>query len=272
MIYKKNNIEMYNQDTLIWMKQSNDNIIDLTVTSPPYDDLRNYNGYTFPFEDICKELYRITKPGGVVIWVVGDAVKDGSESGTSFRQALYFKEVGWNLHDTMIYAKNNPMPQTGKRYEQCFEYMFCFSKGKPTTFNPIMIPAKYAGAKTANMKNRGKDGSLDYEKRERNEMRKIGNIFSYSIGGGISTKDKIAYDHPAIFPEELVKDQIITWSNEGDLIFDPFLGSGTTAKMSYFLGRKFIGTEISKEYFDIAVKRLDMHENILFDENFFEKE
>lgn len=259
-VYDKNDILIYNIDTLDWMKTCQDNHIDLTITSPPYDDLRNYNGYCFPFEDICKELYRITKDGGVVIWIVADSVKNGSESGTSFRQALYFKEIGWNLHDTMIYAKNNPMPQTGRRYEQNFEYMFCFSKGKPKTFNPIMVPAKYANVKTANTKNRGKDGSLEYEKRQRKEMRKVGNIFTYSVGGGISTKDKIAFEHPAIFPEQLVKDQIETWSNIGDMIFDPFSGSGTTAKMAYKSKRKFVGTEISEDYFDISVERMEIHE------------
>ncbi len=192
-----------------------------------------------------------------MIWVVGDATINGSETGTSFRQALYFMDIGFRLHDTMIYYKNNPMPQTGNRYHQHFEYMFCFSKGNPKVFNPITEPTKYNGL--ANMKNRGKYGELIYDKVERTKEKKVGNVFFYSVGGGISTKDKIAYQHPAIFPEKLVRDQIITWTNEGDLIYDPFMGSGTTAKISQLLNREWIGSEISKEYINIAERRLEQY-------------
>ena len=246
--------KIFNEDCLNTMRAMPDGVIDLVITSPPYDDLRNYKGYSFDFESIAKELFRVVKEGGVVVWVVGDATVEGSETGTSFRQALFFKEVGFNLHDTMIYMKNNPMPQTGKRYNQCFEYMFVLSKGSPKTFNPITEETKYKG--TANMKNRGKDGSLDYRKMERGNEKKVGNIFAYSVGGGISTKDKIAFQHPAIFPESLVKDQMITWSNEGDLVYDPFMGSGTTAKVSMLLNRNWIGSEISAEYVNISNIRL----------------
>ena len=247
--------KVYNENCLDTMAKMPDNFIDLTVTSPPYDGLRTYNGYSFPFEDIAKELYRVTKQGGVVVWIVGDATVKGSETGTSFKQALYFKEVvGFRLHDTMIYYKNNPMPQTGKRYHQHFEYMFAFSKGSPKTFNPITEPTKYQGL--ANMKNRGKNGSLDYEKVERTKEKKVGNIFSYSVGGGISTKDKIAYKHPAIFPEQLVDDQIYTWTNENDLVYDPFMGSGTTAKMSIVNNRNWIASEISSDYCEIIKDRI----------------
>ena len=245
---------IFNEDCLNTMRAMPDGVIDLVITSPPYDNLRDYKGYSFDFESIAKELFRVVKEGGVVVWVVGDATVEGSETGTSFRQALFFKEVGFNLHDTMIYMKNNPMPQTGKRYNQCFEYMFVLSKGAPKTFNPIMEETKYKGV--ANMKNRGKDGSLDYRKMERKDTKKVGNIFAYSVGGGISTKDKIAFQHPAIFPESLVKDQMITWSNEGDLVYDPFMGSGTTAKVSMLLNRNWIGSEISAEYVNISNIRL----------------
>jgi len=248
--------QIFNEDCLETMKKMDDNTIDCVITSPPYDDLRNYNGYSFDFESIARELYRVLKPGGVVIWVVGDAMKNGSETGTSFRQALYFMEIGFKLNDTMIYAKNNPIPTNGKRYHQHFEYMFCFSKGTPKTFNPITEPTKYRGV--ANMKNRGKKGELNYVKKERTSEKKIGNIFTYSIGGGISTKDKVAFQHPAIFPEKLVEDQIVTWSNVGDLIYDPFMGSGTTAKMAKLLGRNYVGSEISEDYVKICNERLKL--------------
>ncbi|MCL2039529.1 MAG: site-specific DNA-methyltransferase [Bacteroidetes bacterium] len=246
--------KIFNEDCLITMANLANDCADMVITSPPYDDIRNYNGYVFEFEKIANELFRVIKNGGVVIWVVADATIDGSETGTSFRQALHFKDIGFRLHDTMIYYKNNPMPQTGNRYHQHFEYMFCFSKGSPKTFNPITEPTKYQGL--ANMKNRGQNGSLDYEKIERTKEKKVGNVFFYSVGGGISTKDKVAYNHPAIFPEKLVYDQIITWTNENDLVYDPFMGSGTTAKIAELLNRKWLGSEISREYCKIAEERL----------------
>jgi len=249
--------KIHNEDCLITMNNLPTECVDMVITSPPYDDIRNYNGYEFEFEKIASELFRIIKKGGVIIWVVADATIDGSETGTSFQQALYFKKIGFRLHDTMIYYKNNPMLQTGNRYHQHFEYMFCFSKESPKTFNPITEETKYRGF--ANMKNRGQNGSLDYEKIERTKEKKVGNVFFYSVGGGISTKDKVAYNHPAIFPEKLVYDQILTWSNENDIIYDPFMGSGTTAKIAHLLNRKWFGSEISKEYCKIAEERLKLY-------------
>ncbi len=246
--------KIYNENCIDTMTNMSLESIDMVLTSPPYDDLRNYNGYNLPFEKIIKGLFRILKKGGVVIWVVGDKTEKGSETGTSFRQALAFKKIGFNIHDTMIYYKNNPMPTTGNRYHQHFEYMFAFSKGTPKTFNPITEPTKYKGL--ANMKNRGKEGTLNYKKVERTKEKKAGNVFFYSVGGGISTKDKIAYKHPAIFPEKLAFDQIRTWSNEGDIIYDPFMGSGTTAKVAHLLNRNWIGSEISTDYTEIANQRL----------------
>jgi site-specific DNA-methyltransferase (adenine-specific) len=249
--------KIYTENCLTTMANMPDNFIDFVITSPPYDDIRNYNGYRFEFEKIAEELYRVLKVGGVIVWVVGDATVNGSETGTSFKQALYFKEIGFRLHDTMIYYKNNPMPQTGNRYHQHFEYMFAFSKGNPKTFNPICEPTKYHGL--ANMKNRGQNGLLDYEKVERTKEKKVGNVFFYSIGGGISTKDKVAFNHPAIFPEKLVVDQINTWTDENDIVYDPFMGSGTTAKIAHLLNRRWIGSEISEEYVRIAEKRLQAY-------------
>lgn len=253
--------KIFNENCLDTMSIMPESYVDMVLTSPPYDEQRDYKGYTFEFENIVKELYRVVKDGGVVIWVVGDQTKKGSESGTSFRQALFFMEVGFNLNDTMIYYKNNPMPTSGNRYHQHFEYMFCFSKGVPKTFNPIMEETIYKGL--ANMKNRGKEGTLNYKKVPRTDSKKVGNVFFYSIGGGISTKDKVAYNHPAIFPEKLAIDQINTWSNEGDIIYDPFMGSGTTAKIALLLKRKYIGSEISKEYTTVINKRLQPLKNQL---------
>ena len=241
--------KIYNENCLDTMRCMPDNFIDLVVTSPPYDNLRDYKGYSFPFEDIAKELFRVVKVGGVVVWVVGDATINGSESGTSFKQALYFNEIGFNLHDTMIYKKANAMPNAkSKRYRQCFEYMFILSKGEPKSFNPIMIDVKRFDVG----KQRRKNGSIEkYEKRySENKERKIDNIFEYGVGG-------MKIEHPAVFPEALANDHILSWSNENDLIYDPFMGSGTTAKMAILNNRKWIGSEMSSEYCDIANKRLE---------------
>jgi site-specific DNA-methyltransferase (adenine-specific) len=244
---------------LEYLKTLPDNSIKFTLTSPPYDDIRDYNGYSFPFEDIAKELWRTTKSGGVIAWNVADATVKGSETGTSMRQALYFMSIGFRLHDTMIYAKKNPMPAgvSSKRYHQAWEYIFILSKDAPETFNPIMVKAKF-GHLEANMKHRGKDGEIKYTKTKRNEFTKVRNIFEYNIGGGHSTKDKVAFGHPALMPEQLAHDMITTWTNEGDKVFDPFTGAGTTAKMCLLSNRKFHGTELSLEYCELVKERIHL--------------
>lgn len=256
--YTANDVEIYNTNCLDWMRSQPEGSVDLTVTSPPYDNIRDYKGYSFDFEPIAQELFRITKQGGTVIWNVADATVDGSETGTSMRQALYFMSIGFRLHDTMIYLKKNPMPAavSSKRYHQAWEYIFVLTKGAPTAFNPIMVKAKF-GHLEANMKHRGQDGQLEYKKTKRNEFTKVRNVFEYSVGGGHSTKDKIAYGHPAIMPEQLASDMISTWSNPNALVFDPFMGSGTTLKMSKLLGRRSVGTEMSREYCELAQNRIE---------------
>lgn len=255
------NIEInktYNENNLQTMARMSDCFVDLTVTSPPYDGLRTYNGYSFPFEDIAKELYRVTKQGGVVVWVVGDSTVKGDESGTSFKQALYFKEIGFKLYDTMIYEKSGVTPSKN-RYYPSFEYMFVFSKGIPKTINLIEDRKnKWTKRWGKTRVRRNKDGTMGtpYESKEAKEYGIRRNIWKYLQGGGYGTDDKIAYKHPAIFPEKLASDHIISWSNEGDLIYDPFMGSGTTAKMGILNNRNYIGSEISKEYCEIVDTRI----------------
>ena len=251
----------YNINCLEGMKLLDSNSIDLTITSPPYDNLRKYNGYSFDFENIAKELYRVTKDGGIVVWVVGDKTEKGSETLTSFRQTLYFKEIGFNIHDTMIYAKNNPIPTGGDRYGQQFEYMFILSKGKPNTFNPIKTECIKKG-QNKTISTRNTDGRRDnYKENIVADTKKKNNIWFYSIGNYCTTKDKVAFKHPAIFPEQLVNDHILSWSNEGDIVMDIFSGSGTTHKMAYLNNRKYIGFEISQEYIDIENERLKEYIN-----------
>ena len=234
--------------------------VDMTLTSPPYDDLRTYNGYDFDFEAIAKGLFRITKQGGVVVWVVADRTKDGDESGTSFRQALYFKEIGFKLFDTMIYAKKGSGGKRFNRYIPVFEYMFIFSKGKPKTTNFLMDrPNKHAGKLQGGQTLRDTKGELTSRKTKSviPTHGKRTNIWEYTIGGG-GTKDKIAHQHPAIFPEKLAQDHILSWTNPNDLVFDPMCGSGTTGKMALLNNRRFIGVDISQEYIDIATERLGL--------------
>jgi len=236
-------------DCLEVMKGIPDKSVDMVLTSPPYDNLRDYKGYSFNFEGIAKELYRIIKDGGVVVWVVGDATIKGSETGTSFRQALYFKEIGFNLHDTMIYAKQNPVPYHHNRYNPQFEFVFVFSKGKPKIFNPIQENTK--GFKTG--KYRYPDGSLKIANTPIiKETKMLNNIWYYVVGGK-------GNNHPASFPEKLAEDHILSWSNEGDIILDPMAGSGTTLKMAKKNNRNYVGIEIAPEYIDIINKRLTPH-------------
>ena len=232
--------------------------IDLVVTSPPYDNLRSYNGYSFNFEDMAKGLFRIMKKGGVVVWVVGDQTIKDEETGTSFRQALYFKQVGFNLFDTMIYLKT-PRGAVGnnKTYWQAFEYMFILSKGAPKTISLLKDRENKDERGGDNGTKRLHDGTL--LKLKRAGYSKYGrrtNVWEYLIGRGHSARDDIAYKHPAIFPEKLVQDHITSWSNPGDVVFDPMCGSGTTCKMAKLNKRDFIGVDISSEYCKIAEERL----------------
>jgi DNA modification methylase len=242
---------IHNENCLDTMARMEDDFVDLTVTSPPYDNLRTYNGYSFDFENIAKELYRVTKEGGIVVWIVGDATVKGSETGTSFKQALFFKEWGFKLHDTMIWNKPNSMPNVIKtRYRSSFEYMFVFTKGKPKTTNMIQEPCKYAGVSIKRTKGNieaiGKDKSNLTTKSEKIKS----NVWDFIVAG-------TNYGHPATFPEQLANDHIMSWSNEGDIVYDPFMGSGTTAKMAIVNNRRYVGSEMSKEYCEIAEERIN---------------
>jgi site-specific DNA-methyltransferase (adenine-specific) len=241
--------KIYNENCLQTMARIPNETIDLTVTSPPYDNLRQYNGYSFPFEEIAQELYRITKTGGSVVWVVGDATRDFNESLTSFKQALYFQQLGFKV-ETMIYEKESiTWNENSGRYKQNFEYMFCLSKGKPK-FNPIrdvkvtnMNPRKAKSNRTKGAK---------YDLVIPNEITARGNIWHYASGS--STNE--CSEHPAVFPEQLAADHIRSWSNENDIVYDCFGGSGTTAKMAHLMKRNWILSEISSEYVQIAEKRI----------------
>lgn len=254
--YQVNNI--YCEDCITFMDNLCDDFVDLTITSPPYDNLRNYNGYQFDCEAIARQLYRITKKGGIVVWVVGDRINKGNKTLTSFRQALTFQEVGFNVHDTMIYKKKNTPFMRSNAYTNCFEFMFIFSKGSPKTFHPIKEKSVRSGMEML-VHNKKADGVNKKILGKLNEEKTKTNIWEYAVGLGGTTNDKIAFNHPAVFPEKLAQDHILSWSNEGDLIFDPMCGSGTTCKMALVNNRNYIGCDISQEYVNIAQERLNIY-------------
>lgn len=250
-------VELLLGDCLDVMRGFEAECIDLTVTSPPYDNLRTYKGYTFDFEGIARELYRVTKPGGVVVWVVADQTINGGETGTSFRQALYFMERGFNLHDTMIWNKGG-FSATGSlavRYAPVFEFMFVFSKGLPRTFNPIKDRRNIHAGNVIHGTVRNPDGSVKPVARC---GEKITTEFGqrFNIWNINPVKENRVGNHPAPFPEALARDHILSWSDPGDLVLDPFTGSGTTGKMAVMYDRNFIGIEIAAEYHAIAEKRI----------------
>ena len=238
-----------------------DGSIDLTLTSPPYDDLRNYNGYAFDFESIAGELWRVTKNGGIVVWVVGDKIKNGNKSLTSFRQALHFQQLGFNMHDVMIYAKKNTPFMRSNAYTNGYEFMFILSKGKPKTFNPLKEPTARSGFEML-VANKGADAKNNKVLKELKKEKTKSNIWHYAVGLGGTTNDKEAFGHPAVFPEQLALDHILSWSNEGDVVLDPMCGSGTTCKMAFLSGRKFIGIDISEDYIKIARARLQKYQGL----------
>lgn len=247
--------KIYNEDCLETMAKMPNDFVDLVVTSPPYDDMRDYNGYTFDFEKIAKELFRVIKKGGVVVWIMKDQTINGSESGTSFKQALFFKQVGFNLHDTMIWMKDSFSMPSSNRYQDNFEYMFILSKGKPKTINLISDRKnKYFGTKIHGT-TRQKDGST---KRNSNHNKSEVSEFGirFNVWNMPTEKNSKQFNHPAMFPEKIAIDHIRSWSNENDIVFDCFMGSGTTAVASFKLKRKFIGCDLSKEYVKTANKRL----------------
>ena len=260
--------KIYNEDCLEGMKRIPDGSVDLVVTSPPYDNLRTYGhlkgGFTFEmFKPIAKELSRILKEGGVIVWNVNDETIKGSETCTSFRQVLFFKdECGLNLHDTMIFKKTNPIPQIyRKRYNNEFEYMFVFSKGNVKTHNPIKVPCLHAGLQLKGTTY--KNFSVGEQTRTKlanpvKEEKIKGNIWEYVVGK--KQIDQEAKKHPAPFPFELARDHIVSWSNENDIVLDPFMGSGTTAIAAIREKRNFIGFELNKEYYDMACRRIKLEQ------------
>jgi len=247
-----------------------DSVIDLTVTSPPYDDLRAYEGYDFRFEHIAAHLYRVTKKGGMVVWVVADQTKNGGKTGTSFKQALRFQELGFKIFDVIIYEKTGTSFPSNKRYTSCFEYMFCFSKGKPKTVNIIKDVPKLWQGSFGQTTQRQKDGTLKKSTAKNCGAAKSGRakgteygfkarstIWTIANGYGFGHPDPdLAREHPGTFPYALANDHIVSWTDPGDLVLDPLCGAGTTCLAANRLHRDFIGIDVSEEYCELTRKRL----------------
>lgn len=238
-------------------KKCKEDTIDLTVTSPPYEDLRNYKGYSFDPAEMLSTIYRVTKPGGICVWVVGERI-NGCRSLSSFEHAFIGRDCGFMVHDVMIYQKKNTPFMRSNAYTNCYELMIVLTKGKPKTFNPIKVPTKRRGWETA-VSNKGPDAVNRKRAVELKKEKTKTNIWQYAVGLGGSTRDKIAFQHPAIFPEKLAEDHILSWTNPGDLVLDPMCGSGTTCKMAELNGRRWIGIDISSEYIAIARERMKLH-------------
>lgn len=240
------------------MQYMDDDSVDLTVTSPPYDDLRGYNS-TIDFNEVAKQLYRVTKPGGVVVWNVNDKIENGSKSLTSFKQCILFNDIGFNVNDVMIWEKSNPMPQVKQpRYNQVFEYMFIFSKGKPKTFNPILVECKSKGKEyKSTVKLITNDKERTYKELTINNYKVDNNIWKMGVAQNKT-------NHPAVFPLELPVRHIRTWTNEGDTVLDPFMGSGTTGIACKELKRNFIGIELDTEYYKLAKGRIEQDNYLQF--------
>ena len=243
-------------DCVDGMKGIDAGSIDLTVTSPPYDNLRKYNGFEWDESAVIEQLYRVTKPGGVVVWIVSDATINGSETGSSFRQALKFITCGFNLHDTMIWNKGTLTFPNPLRYHNCFEYMFVFSKGKPKSVNLIHDRVNKYGGTPIHGTDRLPDGrTVPQAGCGKRHVKQLGARFNvWDIPPVQSNSERTG--HPAQFPIRLAKDHIISWTNTGDIVLDPFAGSGSTGVACMETGRRFIGFEISKQYFDIAIDRM----------------
>lgn len=254
----KTNI-IHNENCLDTMSKLPNCSIDLVVTSPPYEDIREYYGYYYNFNKTADELYRVIKDNRIIVWIVGDIVKNGSKELYPFNQAIYFKNIGFKIYDIIIYNKNSFL-KFNSRYTPAYEYMFILSKGKPNVTNILKtdrVDQRYTN-KPKKFTRRNKNGVTIHKiANAKNNYVNMTNVWKFTVGYNNSTKDKIAFKHSAIFPEKLCERHILSWSNEGDIVYDCFMGSGTTAKMCILNNRKYIGSEISKEYCSIAEKRIE---------------
>ena len=256
-VYDDGTAQLYHGDCTVVLPTLSQKA-DLILTSPPYDNLRKYGGNTFDFTSVADACINSMAEGGILVWIVADATIDGDETGSSFRQALYFKEHGLVLHDTMIYRKlGGPASGTKTRHKNGFEYMFVFSNGKPKTVRILEDKITKYPEPDRQVTRRQPDGTLEYGPRGVvPEVTLRDNVWEYSPGFRKSAENPIAHNHPAIFHIALAKDHIRTWTAPGDLVIDPMVGSGTTMRAAKDLNRLAIGIEIHSDYIDVIKERV----------------
>lgn len=250
-------------DCLERMKEIPNGSVDLVMTSPPYDNLRNYNGSLTDWneakwQEIARVLSAKLAPGGIIVWVVSDATVGGSETLTSMRQAIYFKDVcKLRVRDTMIWEKSgfSAVGALAVQYAPVWEYMFVFSKGAPKTFNPIKDKPNIHAGTPQHGTVRQPDGSTKPVSGLKTG-KVIADFGQRSNIWRVNEEKTLNKLHPAVFPLRLAEDHIVSWTNPEDVVLDPFLGSGTTGVACANTGRNFIGIERDPEYFAIAEKRI----------------
>ena len=244
--------KLYQGDCLEVMKNIPKNSVDCIITSPPYDDLRDYNS-TINYETLIHLFYNALNNGGIVVWNVDDRISTGSKTLSSFKQALLFKEIGFNVNDIIIWKKTNPIPQLKRsHYQHSYEFMFVFSKGFPKTFNPILVNCSCAGKQLSSGKVASKNKKRKSKSITVNEQKIASDIWEFPICHNDT-------NHPAVFPLELPLLHIKSWTNENDTVLDPFMGSGTTGIACKMLNRNFIGIELDENYFKTAKERIERY-------------
>lgn len=251
--YSENGIEIYHGDCREILPSLPK--VDLVVTSPPYGSVRDYVRYEgVDTLAVLAELACMLIEGGVIVWNTADQVTEGSETGQSFREALHVMSQGLRLHDTMIYCREGVNFPDANRYHPAFEYMFVFSKGAPRCFNGIRDRKNKWGGTTVHGTQRERDGRMTVPSQNGSLIPDIGLRLNWWILKPASTEPTL--DHPARMPISMAQAHVQSWCNAGDLVLDPFMGSGTTLRAAKDLGRKAIGIEICEAYCEIAANRL----------------
>ena len=251
---------MYNSivlgDCVEGMRSLPPDLVPCTVASPPYGALRHYHGnHQFDFEAAAAELWRITRPGGVVCWVVREEVVDGSESGEASEQRLFFRDLGFRLHQTIVMERYGSRARSPGRYGESLEYAFILAKGKPATVRLLRDRRNKTAGKLVTATHRYPDGSYRVQRYEVDEWGYRKAVWYFAQGMHVAT-DPVARLHQAPMPEAMAEDLILSYSREGDLIFDPFAGVATTAKMALLNHRNYFGYEINAIYHARGEERL----------------
>ena len=248
------------EDNITYLKTLPDECIDFVITSPPYDALRDYNGYKLDLHGLGVELLRVLKDGGICVMVIQDSTRDFAKSLTSFRTIVdWCDNIGFRLFECNIYNRQGTEGAWWKkRFRVDHEYMPIFLKGKrPQYFDKenIKIPSKHGGKIMTGANIRTKNGQTGSRKVKINPTKCPGTVMTF--GNTCGGESKLKSKHPAVFPNMLAYDMIECFCPEDGTVLDPFNGSGTTTLAAKCLGRNYIGIDVSEEYNKIARERLE---------------